>query len=50
MALVNILPSWVVLIGRDLIRTLGGEPAPEPEGPGTAKPYAAPSATDVVHR
>jgi hypothetical protein len=23
-ALINILPSWVVLVGRDLIRTLGG--------------------------
>ncbi len=28
MALVNILPTWVVLIGRDLIRALGGETAP----------------------
>jgi hypothetical protein len=27
MALVNILPTWVVLIGRDLIRALGGEAA-----------------------
>ena len=27
MALVNILPTWVVLIGRDLIRGLGGAPA-----------------------
>jgi hypothetical protein len=25
MALVNILPTWVVLVGRDLIRSLGGE-------------------------
>jgi MotA/TolQ/ExbB proton channel family len=25
MALVNILPTWLVLIGRDLIRTLGGD-------------------------
>jgi hypothetical protein len=25
MALVNILPSWVVLIGRDLILALAGE-------------------------
>jgi hypothetical protein len=24
MALINILPTWVVLVGRDLIRTLGG--------------------------
>ena len=29
MALVNILPTWVVLIGRDLIRTLGGGPPPD---------------------
>ena len=29
-ALVNILPTWVVLIGRDLIRTLSGAPAAEP--------------------
>jgi hypothetical protein len=28
MALVNILPTWVVLLGRDLIRALGGEAAP----------------------
>jgi hypothetical protein len=28
MALINILPSWVVLLGRDIIRSLGGEPAP----------------------
>lgn len=27
MALVNILPSWVVIAGRDLIRALAGEPA-----------------------
>ena len=30
MALINILPTWIVLIGRDLIRTLSGEAAPEP--------------------
>jgi hypothetical protein len=24
MALINILPTWVVLVGRDVIRTLGG--------------------------
>jgi hypothetical protein len=28
MALINILPSWMVLMGRDLIRTLAGEPEP----------------------
>ncbi len=30
MALINILPTWVVLIGRDLIRTLSGEAPAEP--------------------
>lgn len=30
MALVNILPGWVVMLGRDLIRLLGGAPAREP--------------------
>ena len=25
MALINILPTWLVLVGRDLIRTLGGD-------------------------
>ncbi|MHB1425803.1 MAG: MotA/TolQ/ExbB proton channel family protein, partial [Gemmataceae bacterium] len=30
MALINILPSWVVLLGRDIIRSLGGDaPADE---------------------
>src|SRR5947209_11889991 len=45
-ALINILPTWVVLIGRDLIRTLSGEApaepaaaAPPPDGQGqTAVP------------
>jgi hypothetical protein len=32
MALINILPSWVVLLGRDIIRSLGGE-APPPDDP-----------------
>ena len=50
MALINILPSWVVLVGRDLIRTLGGEPAPPPDDLATAKPYAAPSGTDALRR
>jgi hypothetical protein len=30
MALINILPSWVVLLGRDIIRSLGGD-APPPD-------------------
>ncbi len=29
MALINILPSWVVLIGRDIIRSLGGDAPPD---------------------
>ena len=32
MALINILPTWVVLVGRDLIRTLGGDAPGEPTG------------------
>jgi hypothetical protein len=31
MSLINILPSWVVLLGRDLILTLGGEGASSSE-------------------
>lgn len=30
MALINILPAWVVVTGRDLIRSLGGEHTPPP--------------------
>lgn len=30
MALINILPAWVVLVGRGLISTLGGEGRPQP--------------------
>ena len=30
MALINILPSWIVLVGRDLIRSLAGTPAELP--------------------
>ncbi len=40
MALINILPGWMVVLGRDLIRLLGGAPAsetedipPPPQGP-----------------
>lgn len=29
MALMNILPTWIVLLGRDLIRSLAGGPAPK---------------------
>ena len=28
MALLNILPTWIVLLGRDLIRSLAGHPEP----------------------
>jgi hypothetical protein len=45
MALVNILPTWVVLIGRDLIRALGGEAAPADTEPAAEKPRYA----DAVH-
>jgi hypothetical protein len=38
MALINILPTWIVLVGRDLIRTLGGDPRPEPDGLAMNKP------------
>ena len=31
MALINILPTWVALVGRDLIRMLAGGPAPSRE-------------------
>jgi len=30
MALANILPTWVVAVGRDLIRALAGYPTPQP--------------------
>jgi hypothetical protein len=33
MALINILPSWVVLLGRDIIRSLGGDASPPDEYP-----------------
>jgi hypothetical protein len=32
MALMNILPTWIVQIGRDLIRTLAGGPVPKKGG------------------
>jgi hypothetical protein len=31
MALINILPSWVVMLGRDIIRALGGDAGAEPD-------------------
>jgi hypothetical protein len=33
MALVNILPSWIVLLGRDLILLLSGAPQTKPAEP-----------------
>jgi hypothetical protein len=46
MALINILPTWVVLVGRGLILTLGGV-EPQPDEP-AARPAAR--ATDVLRR
>jgi len=44
MALINILPTWIVVTGRDLIRTLAGDPAPAAAEPAAAKPGAPPAA------
>src|SRR5262249_59285795 len=33
MALINIFPTWLVQVGRDLIRTLGGSDEPAPTEP-----------------
>jgi hypothetical protein len=33
MALVNILPTWIVMLGRDLILLLSGMPRPQPTEP-----------------
>jgi hypothetical protein len=39
MALINILPTWIVLVGRDLIRTLGGgDPRPADDALAVNKP------------
>jgi hypothetical protein len=32
MALINMFPTWIVLLGRDLILTVGGRPEPPPPG------------------
>jgi hypothetical protein len=51
MALINILPTWVVLIGRDLIRTLGGAALPvEPAAPPVAEVYQAPRPDSTATR
>jgi hypothetical protein len=39
MALVNILPSWIVILGRDLILSLGGGETHRPEELHAAAPY-----------
>jgi hypothetical protein len=51
MALINILPSWVVLLGRDLILALGGSAA-DAEAPGDyRKPEPVPRAgSDFARR
>lgn len=41
MALANILPTWVVAVGRDLIRGLAGYPTPAEPAPSAAPPAAA---------
>jgi hypothetical protein len=33
MALINMFPTWIVLLGRDIILTLGGRPGPPGEPP-----------------
>jgi hypothetical protein len=41
MALINILPTWVVVVGRELILTLGGGPAPDRDDHSSEKAFAA---------
>jgi hypothetical protein len=41
MALANILPTWVVAVGRDLIRGLAGYPTPAEPAPAAPPPAAA---------
>lgn len=40
MALANILPTWVVAVGRDLIRSLAGYPTPAEPAPAVPPPAA----------
>jgi len=49
MALLNILPTWIVMIGRDLILTLGGEPAPPAAVPSPTVPTPARSGSPSRH-
>ncbi len=44
MALINILPTWMVLVGRDLIRAIGGAPPPLDDTLAVAKPAREPAA------
>jgi hypothetical protein len=37
MALINILPTWIVLVGRDVIRALSGGPRPSDDDPDVGK-------------
>ena len=47
-ALINILPTWIVLIGRDLIRTLSGEPSAEPAAAPAPDGHASRPITQAV--
>lgn len=52
MALINILPTWVVLIGRDLIASLGGETSLEEVSPAVPDEalFQAPLADDKTKK
>jgi hypothetical protein len=41
MALINILPTWVVVVGRELILTLGGGPTPESDDHAADRAFAS---------
>jgi hypothetical protein len=49
-ALINILPVWIVLVGRDLIRTLAGGSPAEPAAASPADGQAALPASQVLRR
>src|SRR5262249_27015464 len=40
-ALINILPTWIVVVGRQLILTLGGGTPSEPEDVGAREPVGS---------
>jgi biopolymer transport protein ExbB/TolQ len=50
MALINILPAWVVLTGRDLILALAGDAATADDGDSRASPPADVPASTVTRR